>query len=318
MPEINRETPASTSEIQGMELYGADGRLNARLLLKNAKVLLAAGDLPLAKNIFRALIESGEMLGTAYSGLGAVLEMEGKADLAIKAYREAIIYEPTYGALLALSELLIKKNDFKSAVGTLLRASHLGALSPDQSFDIQKHLGNCYMHLDQLNNAEAAYRKAFELNSSSDTLHVNIGSLALKRNDAATALLNFKEASRINPGNASAHSGIGLAQMALGDKAKAMEAFSAALEADIHEVQALYNLVRCAYELRTFESAREILAKFIANNPVNSNILYSFAGILFHCGRLQEAGEECDKLLSFNPEHSGAKRIKDLILAKTI
>ncbi|NUM87898.1 MAG: tetratricopeptide repeat protein [Bdellovibrionales bacterium] len=307
-----------TQETVQVELINADGRLNARLLLKNARVLLAAGDLPLAKNIFRALIEAGELLGTAYSGLGAVLEVEGKLDLAIKAYREAIIYEPTYGSLLALSELLIKKEEFKSAIGTLLRASHLGALSPSQGFDIQKHLGNCYMHLDQLNNAEAAYRKAFELKPDSDPLHVNIGSLALKRNDPATALLNFKEAVRINPLNPAAHCGVGLARMAMGEKELAMAAFQAALDADIHEVQALYNLVRCAYELKRFEPAREVLARYIACNPVNSNILYSYAGILFHCGRLQEAGDECDKLLSFNPEHGGAKRIKDLILARTV
>src|SRR5690606_6044442 len=117
----------------------------------------------LAKNIFRALVESGESLGVAYSGMGGCYELEGKLDLAIKAYREAIIFDPTYGCLYALSDLYIKKQEYQSAAGTLLRALNLSRLAATQVFDIHKSLGNCYMHLGQLNNAESHYRKAYEL-----------------------------------------------------------------------------------------------------------------------------------------------------------
>ncbi len=298
---------------QTIEVKNRDGRLNTKELLKNAKVLLAAGDLSLAKRIFTALIESGEVLGKAYAGLGTVLELEGKVDLAIKAYREAIIYEPTFGSLIAVSDLLMRKSDYKGAIGSLLRASNLTGLAPENLFEIHKQLGTCYVHLEQLNNAEAHYRKAYEINPQSDTLHVNIGTLALKRNDGATALLHFKEATRINSANAGAWTGAGLAHMALNEKAQALENFATALSQDIKEVTALYNLVRCAYELKSFDKARAIIQEYIKNNPVNSNILYSYAGILFHSGLHREAGEECDKLLSFSPEHSGALKIKQMI-----
>ena len=46
------------------------------------------------------------------SGLASCYELENKFDLAIKAYREAIIYEPTFGTLSALAEIYIKKEDF--------------------------------------------------------------------------------------------------------------------------------------------------------------------------------------------------------------
>lgn len=71
------------------EIYQSNGRLNTAALIRNAKVLLAAGDISLAKNIFKALVENGEALGIAYAGIGSCLELEGKVDLAIKAYREA-------------------------------------------------------------------------------------------------------------------------------------------------------------------------------------------------------------------------------------
>jgi tetratricopeptide (TPR) repeat protein len=136
------ETFSEADSSRTEDVYQQNGRLNAQLLVRNAKILLAAGDIPLAKNIFRALVESGESLGIAYSGLGGCYELEGKVDLAIKAYREAIIFEPTFGCLFALSELYIKKEDFTAAVGTLLRALNLQKLQGAQAFDIHKGLGS--------------------------------------------------------------------------------------------------------------------------------------------------------------------------------
>ncbi len=303
---------ASKSE----QAYQSNGRLNSGVLIRNAKILLAAGDIALAKNIFRALVENGETLGVAYSGLGSCYELEGKVDLAIKAYREAIIFEPTFGCLFALAELYIKKEEYTNAIGTFLRAQNLNRLSSVQLFEIHKGLGSCYMHLSQLNNAEAHYRKAYEINPGSDHLHVNIGSLAMKKGDLSTALLHFKESVRIQPRNASALTGIGLAHTGLGNKEAAHEAFAQALRIDIHDVTALYHLVKCAYELKRFDTVCDLLQKYIQHNAVNANILYSYAGILYHREMHKEALEECEKLLALKPEHEGAKKLKELILKK--
>lgn len=298
------------------EVYQSNGRLNTSLLIRNAKILLASGDVALAKNIFRALVENGESLGVAYSGLGGCYELEGKIDLAIKAYREAIIFEPTFGCLFALAELYIKKEDYPQAVGTLLRALNLNKLVQAQVFEIHKLLGSCYMQLAQLNNAEAHYRKAYEINPSTDSLHVNIGSLAMKKGDLSTALLHFKEAARIHPQNARAFTGIGLAQTGMGNIQAAHDSFVTALDLDIHDVTSLYHLVKLSYELKKFDVVAELLQKYIAHNAVNSNILYSFAGIQFHRGKLNESLEECERLLTINAEHEGAKKLKELILKK--
>ncbi len=299
------------------DVYQSNGRLNTALLVRNAKILLAAGDVALAKNIFRALVEGGESLGVAYSGLGGCYELEGKIDLAIRAYREAIIFEPTYGCLFALAELYIKKEEYQNAVGTLLRALNLSRLQAPQVFEIHKSLGSCYMQLSQLNNAEAHYRKAYEANPASDSLHVNIGSLAMKKGDLSTALLHFREAARIRPLNGSAHTGIGLAQTGLGNKEAAHDAFASALRLDIHDVTSLYHLVKTAYELKRFDVVTELLQKYIQHNAVNANILYSYAGILYHRGMLKEALEECDKLLSLKADHEGAQKLREMILKKS-
>lgn len=297
-------------------VFQSNGRLNTALLVRNAKILLAAGDVALAKNIFRALVESGEALGVAYSGMGGCYELEGKIDFAIKAYREAIIFEPTFGCLYALAELYIKKEEYQSSAGTLLRALNLSRLTAVQVFDIHKSLGSCYMQLGQMNNAEAHYRKAYEINPASDCLHVNIGSLAMKKGDLSTALLHFKEGARINPKSSNAFTGIGLAQTGLGNKEAAHDAFAQALQINIHDVTSLYHLVKTAYELKKFDVVSALLENYIRHNSVNANILYSYAGIQYHRGLLKEALEECDKLLSLKSDHEGATKLREMILKK--
>ena len=312
------ETGFSTEIINDSreEVIFTNGRLNTALLLKNAKILLAAGDTSLAKNIFRALIERGEALGTAYAGLGTTYQLEGKIELAIKAFREAIIYEPSFGALYALAELYIQKEEYKNSVGALLRAQNINKMTAEQSFEIHKALGNCYLSMGQLNNAEAHYRKAYEANPSSDILHINIGSLALKRGDPSTSLLHYKESIRLNPKNSSAQTGAGLAYLSLGNKELAHDCFVAALNINIHDVTALYHVVKCSYELKKFDAAVVILEKYIRHNPVNSNILYSYSGILFHQQKFKLALEECEKLISLNPEHEGAKKLREMVKKK--
>ena len=189
----------------------------------------------------------------------------------------------------------------------------MGSSDLSQVFDLHKGLGSCFMQMGQLNNAEAHYRKAYEINPGSDALHVNIGSLAMKKGDISTALLHFREAARIDSKNATALTGTGLAQLGLGNKEAAHDAFASALDIDIHDVTSLYHLVKCAYELKKFDTVAALLEKYMRHNAVNSNIIYSYAGIQYHRGKLKEALEECDKLLMLNAGHEGAKKLKELI-----
>lgn len=312
-----REDQKSTGILsQSAASFTESEKINCETLIKNAKILLAAGDFALAKNIFKSLVERGDMLGVAYSGLGTCLSLENKDELAIRAFREAIIYEPTYGSLYALAELYIKKSEFPNAVGTLLRASNLPKLSKERTLEIHKALGGCYMHMNQLNNAEAHFRNAYEIQPNSDSLHVSIGSLAIKRGDMSTSLLHYKEAARLNPKNTAAFSGIGLAHLGLGQKDLAFDAFVNSLKLEPKSSTALFHLIKCAYDLKRYEPACSILKDYMKSHPVNSNILFSYAGLLFHQGLLKESLEEVEKLTQLNPYHEGAGKLKKLIQSK--
>lgn len=305
------ETFTSTSE-ESNDIFQDNGRLNVSFLLRNAKILLAAEDYALAKSIFQSLIEHGESLGTAYAGLGVCYENEGKLELAIKAYREAIIYEPSYTSLIALADLFMRQQDFRSAIATLLRANHLPRMRKKESFEIHKNLGNCYLRLDQLDHAETHYRQARELVSDSPALNVNIGCLYLQKKDPQSALLYFQEALKADSDSSSAYTGMGLAHILKGDLDLAHDCLSKALERKPGNLTALLHLVKCAYAVKKFDNAAKQLSNYIANFPYNINILYSLAGLQYHLRDFAACIQECEKILKLKQDHVGAKRLLTL------
>lgn len=316
LASLVNETFDETPNTEANEIYSTSGRLNSSFLLRNAKILLAAEDYELAKTIFQTLIEHGESLGAAYAGLGVCYEHEDKIDLAIKAYREAIIYEPSYTSLIALADLFIRKQDHKNAVNTLLRANHLPRIKKRESYEIHKNLGNCYIRLDQLDHAESHYRNAFELIPDSDVLHVNIGCLALRKQNPALALMHFNEALRIQPQNGNALTGIGLAHLLKSEKRAAHDAFAKSLEINIGDLTALFYLIKAAYEIEHYSVAAEMLKRYISSKPYNGNILYALAGLLYHLGDFQACIAECSRLIEIKPNHEGAIKLKLLAQEK--
>lgn len=311
------ETFDDASASESNEIYGKNGRLNVPFLLRNAKILLAAEDYELARSVFQSLIEHGEALGAAYAGLGVCYEYDGKLDLAIRAYREAIIYEPSYTSLIALADLCIRKQDYKAAINTLLRANHLPRIRKTESFEIHKNLGNCYLRLEQLDHAESHYRKGFDISPDSPSLHVNIGCLALRREDAATALMHFNEAQRLQPQNVNAVTGAGLALLLKGEKKAAHDMFAKALSMNLRDLTALFYLIKCAYEIEEYATAADTVRRYVAANPYNANILYALAGLLYHIGDFKACVAECERLLQIRPDHQGAKRLKELAAMTT-
>ncbi len=293
-----------------------DGRLNTSFLLKNARILLAAKDFELAKSIFNKLIEAGEALGASYAGLGVCFQTDGDVDASIESYREAIIYEPSFTSLIALTDLYCRKSDFKLAIKALLRANHLPKIRKSESFRIHQSLANCYLRIDQFNHAEIHFKHAFDLNSKDDNLNVCLGCFALMKENLPLATVHFQEASRANPNNSKAITGSGYVKYLGSDFDSALEYFSRALEINITNSSALFYLIKTAYKLKAFANVIELTEKFIRNNPVNSSILYALAGMYHHTKQDPQAVELCSQILGLNPEHEAAKNLRQICVTK--
>lgn len=285
-------------------------------LFENAKLLEESGDYTLARNIYQALIRKGGMISIGLAGMARTYEKEGQNERAIRCYQEAIAYSSELASYQAVAAIQIRMGDDEQAAQTILHALGMPNLAALDSFELHKSLGNCFTRMGEYDKAEHHYRRAYELNSKSDVLQVNVGSLALQKQDLDSALKHFLKALELNSSNDKAISGLGMVYLAKGDTQRAHDSFVASLKINLNNLGAIYNLVKCAYDLKRFNDAAQLLKSYIASNPVNTNILYSYAGILFHQGDYRAAAFEVAKILESNPNHAGAKELGDLIQAK--
>lgn len=144
--------------------------------------------------------------------LGLKYEIEGSPQKAIQAYQQAVRLKPDYPeALYRLGELKGVQGDREEAIQALAKAIKL---KPD-------------------------YKEA---KATLGIVYGMQGAQLLEQNRWADAAQALKEAVALNPEDDAAYNNLGVAYAGQGDLAKAAEAFRAAIEANLANVEAQYNL----------------------------------------------------------------------------
>jgi len=243
-------------------------------------------------------------------------EGEEKNDEAVRCYQDAIAFSSEFPFYQSLALLQIKTGKDEDAIETLSHALGIAELKSEQIFELHKSIGNCFTRLGNYPKAENHYRKAFELDEKSDALQVNVGSLAFQKADYDAAQTHFEKALELNPHNPKAISGMGMVELSKNNFKRAHELFVASLKIKLNNLGAIYNLVKCAYELKKFDDATDILKQYVASYPINTNILYSYAGLLFHAADFAGVLNQVEKILSINPTHAGASELRDMVKSR--
>ena len=301
------------SERESVEL--PDGKLNVSFLLKNAQLLFDAGEFSLSRNIYQALLKSGEKTSIALFWLGRCFETEGETARAKTHYQESLTYSPTLEAYQHLAAIFIRGQDDQKAAEVLERALNLKDLSSKTRFELHKASGNCWMRSEAPTQAESHYRAALEIDPSADSIRANLGALHLQTGKISEAKRCFQDALASNTHNEKALIGLGTCFLNEGEKRAAHDSFAKALELNLNNPTAVFHLVKCAYEIKSYATAARILSEYTQIAPVNTNLLYSLAGLQFHLGRITEAKETVQNVLELKPDHSGANELSELIAA---
>lgn len=295
-------------------IYLPNGKLNVPYLIQNANLLFAAGEYSLSKNIFKTLLQSGEKAAQIHLGLGQCLEAENKLEDARKHYEESITFQGTVEAYRALGNLLIRLKRDLAAADVFERALSLKDLTVKTRFELHKASGNAWTRCHRKTEAEAHYKKALTLDPLADEIKTNLGALYLQIGQGNEARRYFEAALTTNPKSAAARMGLAILAMNQGDKRAAHDLFAKSLDIELQNATAIYYLVKCAYEIRSYAVAARIVEQYTQVAPVNINLLYSLAGLQFHLGRLKEARETIRRILKISPEHTASKELLGLII----
>lgn len=139
------------------------------------------------------------------------------------------------------------------------------------------------------------------------------GALAAEAQDWTGARNYFTQALASDCENDVAYAGMGICSMAENNMDKAFTFFQAATERNPENHRALLGLLQTGYPLKRYTEMERMLTAYLDLHPASLDMLYSFAGVLFAQGKVNEAKMEIEKILIFEPAHENALELKNLI-----
>lgn len=167
-----------------------------------------------------------------------------------------------------------------------------------------------------LKDAQAAFRKAIELDPNYAEAHANLGLTLNQQGKLQEAIEQTRQALRIHPDLAEAQYNLGVALQAQGQLKQAIEAYKEAIRINPNHAEANYNL---GVALRNQGQTSEAIAAYrevIRIDPKSATAHINLGTNLADEGQLEEALAELRKGISLNPEDAEAYNNLGVVLYK--
>lgn len=142
------------------------------------------------------------------------------------------------------------------------------------------------------------------------------GAVYLAQGNAEKAKQYFERALAADPRDVKVNRGLGMCEIMNGNLSGAYSYFVQALELDGSDLMAMRQLIECSYSIGRFDDLERLLRRYVALHSEDMEMAYCHAGALFKLGRISEASIVVDRVLSINPNHLGAKQLRDFIMEK--
>lgn len=276
---------------------------NARILMKHQEVDLALNLLRQASNIDSYNVATLKMLGTC-------LEKKGRLHEALKVRETLVKAEYGFETLCLKSHLLYKLERDQEALESYYEA--LAVLSEEnlEVFEAYKNMGNIFVKQGDFEAAEEFYNKAYTMNPLSDVLLVNLGTLEIQRNDFDKALYCFRKAVEVQPRNDKAWVGLAMCHNQLGDAELAWGNIETALDINPANRTAVHLSANWGVRDLQYQKAIIYLQEYLAEVDEDEEMSLVLINLLCHCGHLDLAEIEIERVLLWNPLHQEVRNLK--------
>jgi tetratricopeptide (TPR) repeat protein len=152
-----------------------------------------------------------------------------------------------------------------------------------------ENLGAAYQAAGEPVLAQAAYRRAIQLDPTAPDTHFNLGTALLEGGDPAGAIEAFKEETRLNPRHVPAYVNLGNALVADGRGREAIAAYRQAVELDPEAVAARVNMSNVLASLGRVDEAIDALEQVLELVPDSADVYYNLGNLLMRRSRRTEA-----------------------------
>ena len=274
--------------------------------MKNASILMEAGESRLAFNILRNVLIRRPDHPDALRGMGSSLRDAGRFDEALKCFRALYKVTRDTGAQILVAETLYLCERDEMALCAYREVMKKGGADSAQFFEIYKNVGNIHVRAGDFESAEEYYDKAYTISPESDILLVNYGTLEIQRGAWDAAVQRFRQAVAANLRNDRAWVGLAMVHQAMGDLELAKGNVEQAL--DINPANRTALKLAVEWSLRDFDPSpalRRLETYVSGSGGEDAEMCFIFAKLLVQAGRLAQARIELERVLALDPGIEG-------------
>lgn len=215
-------------------------------------------------------------------------EEGGRPEQAERLYRRILKAAPGHhGAARALALFLNRRGRNEEAIALLAPI-----VEPTPSAPHHFVLGYVFQGAGRLAEAEAAYRRAIELDPNDAQVHNNLGNVLRDLDRAAEAEAEFRRALALNPRSANAHVNIGNMLRRRGELAEAEASYRHAIAIKPDLAEAFDNLGVALQDQGRLDEAEAAYRAAIAARPDFANAHKNLGLVLLLSGRFAEGWDE--------------------------
>jgi tetratricopeptide (TPR) repeat protein len=267
-------------------------------------------------------------LGEAYGMMGQIYQAYSLTAPARECYLNAARLAPQdFRWVYLLGKLSEREGNAQAAVGYYETVRNLRA----DYLPVFVSLGNLYLQLNRLDEAESFFRRALELNAGSAATQYGLGQVALSKRSYAQAVGYLEKALQLAPEANRLHYALAMAYRGLNnlEKAQSHLALSGTVGVRVSDplLDGLQDLVkgarlhlirgRTALEARRFSEAAAEFRKAIKEQPRSVPAHFNLGAALSQMGDLPGAIEQFKETLKLDPTHANAHYNLGLLLAQT-
>ena len=217
--------------------------------------------------LFRHAIAVTKRNHVAHNNLGAALAAQGKLDLALAQYAQALLYRPEFPEAL-------------------------------------NNLGRALLQQGRLAEAEAALRKLILIAPHYAEAYYSLGTMLQRQGQSEAAINAFGRALELDPRLAGAHNALGCLLVVEGKLDKAVAHFREALRCEPDDILALNNLGTTLTDQGRPTEAVPLLRQAIRLKPAYAEAHYNLANAWFALKRMPEAASEYESALRLDPKNA--------------
>lgn len=225
--------------------------------------------------------------------------------------------------------LLAKLDQQEGAVTEAIRGfKNVSSLQPEFAA-APVNLGNIYLELNRLDDAQASFSTALEIDKSSAAAYYGLGQVALSKRNYVAAVDYFQKSLELAPGANRIHYSLAMAYRGLGDSEKARWQLAQQGTVGVRVadplVDGLQELVRgvrvhlirgrAALEAKRYTEAVTELRRAVAANPDSVTAHVNLGAALTQTGDLNGAMEQFEATLRIDPSNTSAHYNLAVLLA---